>query len=351
MQVVIPGCRPNRSGGGARLARALVTAAGVFPSLLHSGAALAAAGEAAGQATATEEPKPVRFELETGDRVRFAAWHYPVPDGGTPLATVILLHNLGGSHATIDPLARGLQAAGCGVVVPDLRGHGESVDPRLERASGSRAPSELLKLQDFRGIIATGGGRVRDQAQVRGEIEAVRNWIKERSGAESGLSLDRLYLVGSGLGAALAAHWTNADAAWPPITSGPQGGHVKGVVFVEPTFAEKGFQILPALGQEPLKTQVPVMVIAGKGCRDADKVFEPLKRWRAEQWFDSRTPRGSPAKDSEATLVFAELEGKDGKGAVLRGDQLASLRSPDRNRPDPAFLITAFIKATTARRP
>ena len=309
------------------------------------------AAEPAGPDAAAKLPAPTRLELETGDRRELATWYYPVRDGATPLATVLLLHGLGGSHESVEPLAVALQAAGCTVVAPDLRGHGESIEPELDRASGSRAPSELLKSKDFLAMVATGGSRVRDKASLRGDIETVRKWSKERSTSGSGVDLDRLYIVGSGLGAALAAHWTVADAAWPPITSGPQGGDVKGLVLIEPTFVIKGFPVLPALSQEPVKTKIPIMVIAGPKGRDADKVFDQLKRWRPDDWFDSRPGRRSPANDSEATLVFLQLEGRDRRGAVVEGDDFAALRSQNRQQPDPAFLVKSFIEATSDRRP
>ena len=296
-----------------------------------------------------ELPAVKKTSLKTSDKVDLAVWYYAAREGSSPLATVLLLHDLGGSHETVEPLALALQEGGCAVVVPDLRGHGDSVSADLERAAGNRSPSDLLKLPDFKAMIATGGGRVRDQASLQGDIECVRNWIKEQSVSGGGASLDRLYLVGSGLGGALAAHWTFFDAAWPPLASGPQGGDVKGLVLIEPAFAAKQFQILPALASEPIKTELPIMIIAGKNCRDADKVFDPLKRWRTDNWFDSRRPNDSPAKDSEATLLFAQLDARDGRGATVGGDQLASWQSPDRRRPDPASLIVTFIRATSDR--
>lgn len=306
-----------------------------------------AAGPAAGP-TKTERLPPGRLELKTGDRLDLVAWHYPLRQGTTPVATVILIHDLGGSHETVEPLAVGLQDANCTVVVPDLRGHGESVTPEMERAAGSRLPSELLKKPDFLAMVATGGGRIRNQAGLRGDIEAVRKWIVENP--SKGVSLDRLYVVGSGLGAALAAYWTNADAAWPPITSGPQGGDVKGLVLVEPAPATKGFQIRQALDQEPAKTKLPIMIVAGPNNREADKVCDQLKKSRPDDWFDSRLLSRSPAKQGDATLIYAEVPARDRRGANLAGDAFASFRA-ENGRGDPAFLITAFIKATSAQNP
>ncbi len=295
-----------------------------------------------------ERLPPNRIELKTGDRHDIVAWHYPLRQGATPAATVILIHDLGGSHETVDALAVGLQEADYTVIVPDLRGHGESVAPEMERAAGSRLPADLLKRPDFLAMVATGGGRVRNQATLRGDVEAVRKWIADHP--DKGVSLDRLYVVGSGLGAAVAAYWTNGDAAWPPITSGPQGGDVKGLVLIEPALATKGFQIRLALDQEPVRTKLPVMVVAGPNNRDADKVCDQLKKARPDDWFDSRLLNRSPAKQGDATFIYAEIPARDQRGVMLTGDAFASFRS-ESGRGDPAFLVAAFIKATSARSP
>lgn len=320
--------------------------AGLLVGML-AGGAVRAADPAAVPAPRTRLP-PNRLELTTGDRLNLVAWHYPLRQGATPVATVILIHDLGGSHETVEQLATGLQDADCTVVVPDLRGHGESVTPEMERAAGSRLPADLLKKPDFLAMVATGGGRVRKQASLRGDVEAVRQWIADRS--DKDVNLERLYVVGSGLGAAVAAYWTNADAAWPPITSGRQGGDVKGLVLIEPAPATKGFAMRQALDQEPVKTKLPVMIVASPNNRDADKVCDQLKKSRPDDWFDSRMLGRSPAKQGDATFIYAEIPARNGRGVSLTGDAFASFRS-DNGRGDPAFLITAFIKETSARKP
>jgi pimeloyl-ACP methyl ester carboxylesterase len=161
--------------------------------------------------------------------------------------------------------------------------------------------------------------------------------------------LDQLYVVGSGLGATVAATWTVLDAAWPPIASGKQGGDVKGLVMIDPAFVTKGFSIAKPLAVEPVKSSLPIMIIGGGEDRDASKVFDQLKRARPSGWYDSRMfdaearRNTSPAKDSEASLLFLKLGGK------LAGDQLAAARSADPRQPDPAKLILAFIQATGDR--
>lgn len=293
-------------------------------------------------------PKPTVWTTTTSDEIPLSAWYYAAPGDQPAVATVLLLHDLGGSHATLEPLAVALQTGGCSVVVPDLRGHGKSSVPRLERAAGDDGQADLLKINDFIAMSVTSGGRLRDQAAVRGDVESVRNLIKQKADGAK-LGLDRFYVVGSGLGAAVAAGWTLADAAWPPLASGPQGGHVKGVVMIDPAFVTKGFMISKPLGAEPLKTRLPIMIVTGGEDKDAVKVFDLLKRSRSSDWFDSRlfdaaTRRNtSPAKDSEASLLFLKLGGR------LAGDKLASARATDPRQRDPAGLIMAFITNVNKR--
>lgn len=293
-------------------------------------------------------PEPEVVTLQTTDGVEIGAWVYRVADDTEPLATVLLLHDLGGSHKTVEPLAKTLQAGGCNVVAPDLRGHGESQIPQRARAAGATDQSSVLKNPDFVAMTATGGGRLRDQSATRGDVEVIRNWIKQQAGAGK-LGLDDLYVVGSGLGATVGTTWTVLDATWPPIASGPQGGDVRGVVMIDPAFVTKGFTLGKPLASEPVKSSLPLMIIGGDE-GDSAKVFDQLKRARPSAWYDSRLfdaetrKNTSPAKDSEASLLFLKLGGK------LTGDRLAAARSTDPRQPDPAKLILAFIQTTAARR-
>lgn len=280
----------------------------------------------------------------TTDGIDVAAWHYPLPEGMTPLATVIVVHDLGGSHRTIEPLAKALQAGGCTVVVADLRGHGESTLPHA--AAGDTDPGKLLRPKDLEMIAATADGRIRDQAGVRGDLECLRTWIKR--GVDSGkLPRAPLVVVGSGLGALLASAWTVADASWPDIASGPQGREVAALVLISPPFVAKGLRISPLLASDAVGRSVPVMVLAGRSDRDATKVFDQLKRQRQGSWFDSRFPPGdartsSPVPASEASAIMFSVP------ADRSGDELAAARAA---RGDAASLILAFLKTRQATEP
>ncbi|MCE9631340.1 MAG: alpha/beta fold hydrolase [Planctomycetia bacterium] len=308
------------------------------------GAAPPAAGQAQKPKDTTEE-----LQLETSDGAEVVAWYYPVEEETSPLGTVILVHDLGGSHLTVEPLAKSLQASGYAVVAPDLRGHGKSVLKNLPAAQEDQ--SKLLKKPDFDMIAASRGGQKRDQSGVRGDIESVRNWIKQQAD-ENKFPVKPFFVVGSGLGASLAATWTAADFLWPELATGPQGRSVTGLIMVSPTFTTKGYSIAPALMSEAVRRAVPLLVIAGAEDRDAVKVFDQLKRQRPKAWFDSRHPFGdekdaSPVNAADASLLLIV------NPASRSGDALAAQRSPDpRARGgDPAALIIGFMKiAATMQR-
>ncbi len=284
-----------------------------------------------------------QLDLETTDGIQLRAWYYPAKADTTrtQTATVILLHDLDGSHKSIAPLAKALQKAGCAVVAPDLRGHGESTTRQL---SGREAAvdAKLLKKADFDYMTATSGGQVRDQSAHRGDIEAVRNWIKRRA-ADGDLSMDRLYVVGSGLGGAWAMAWTTNDSLWPDTAKGPQGKQVRGLVLISPTWTTRGFTISPALGSEPMKRGVPVMVIAGTNDRDSVKIFDHLKRLRPLSWWEQRAD-GKNAKAEKLTDPAKAAAFLFEFNSTRTADALASDRSLD-----PAAVIAKFFSLVNDR--
>lgn len=301
-------------------------------------------------AAAPREPAAEEVDLETSDGVRLAAWYYAAPKQLKPLATVILLHDLAGSHEEVEPLALALQRAGCAVVAPDLRGHGASCTRLLPSGREDSIDSKSLRKSDIEAMVASAGGRIRDQASMRGDIEAVRHFLKQRA-SDSGPSLERLCVVGVGAGATLAALWTMADAAWPPTTTGPQGGQVRAVVCISPVWAVKGVTILPALTSDPLKRDVPLLVLGGRDDRDAVRLFDQLKRSRPQAWFEQRAgqaPAMAPklSRASDADVLLMQLDSR------LSGEKLAVHRAghPRPSSTDPGELIKGFLATVFGRK-
>ncbi len=291
----------------------------------------AAEAPATGAAAAKDAVKPL--SLQATDGTQLSSWCY-APGSGSPQAIVILLHDLGGSHRSVEAVSSSLQAAGCLVIAPDLRGHGESMIEGVPK--GDTDQSKVLKRQDFEMMAATRGGTVRTQASVRGDIETVRNWIKSEE-ASGHLDEVPLFVVGSGMGATLAAAWAVADAAWPDIASGPQGREVAGLVLISPTYALRGFSMAPALSNATLKQTMPIMVIGGKNDRDATKVFDLLKRARPKEWHESGDKK-SPVDLGEASVIMLSLP------TAVTADALAS-QPKVAGSPIPWFISTVVERS------
>lgn len=299
------------------------------------------AADAPAPAAAQPSPGPERpreLRLETSDGVPLAAWYYRIPKDADPRATVILLHDLGGSHASVEPLAKALQAAGYAVVAPDLRGHGAS----LARGASDEDAWKLLKARDFEAMAASVGGRIRKQADARGDVETVSEWITEQRGLPGGKDEfpEALYVVGSGLGASVAAAWAVADAAWPDATTGPQGHGVRGLVLVSPGMATKGFALAPILARAPFNRDMNVLILAGADDRDAAKAYDVLKRLRPGRTYDSRSPTAPKDEGTKPTLYLIQT------AVQRRADALACHRSADPRQAagDPATLIRRFLE-------
>lgn len=275
--------RPSGPSGQRRPVRMVVT---VPATLLLAVVAFSAAAQDAALPAAQERT------LETSDGVRFTAWYYATPSDVTPAGTVILIHDVvEGSQKTLVNLATSLQRSGYAVVAPDLRGRGagshlsgEGGEPRGDPADSVRG----LKKSDFEAMAAS-RGRVRDDpaSSHRGEIEAVRAWIKQQADAGK-IDIDRLCVVGSGLGATLAAMWAAADWNWPPTTSGPQGQQVRALVLVSPAMSKRGLSMTGPLASESIRFAIPVLVIAGSGDRESARFFDQFKRFRPKEWVHHR---------------------------------------------------------------
>jgi pimeloyl-ACP methyl ester carboxylesterase len=283
--------------------------------------------------------------LRTSDGVPLQLVYYPPQ--GKATATVILVHDIGGSEKTVRKLAAGLQKAGCAVAVPDLRGHGGSKNADLD------VSKKRLFVNQLRMIPASGGGRIRTSANLKGDLETVRNWLVEKE-AEGDIDLKQLCVIGSGLGGTLAATWAVADWNWLPNTQGPQGQQVQTVILISPVWADQGISITNALGVrttsgqrevKPLLEYLPVMIIAGSNDRQSSQLFQRLKGARPTSWFkesangtkEQSKKKLSPNQPKTGPLVFEEIR------SSLRADKLASLPSGNRT---PLQLCAWFISET-----
>jgi pimeloyl-ACP methyl ester carboxylesterase len=147
---------------------------------------------------------------------------------------VILLHDYKSSRAIFAGLAQQLVAPGdtnverpyFAALIVDLRAHGESTK-QLTQEGGvvDLDPAKLSK----EGL----------QAMATLDMEAVRNFLVDKND-DGELNLNKLCIVGSGMGASVAVNWAAHDWAAPPLAVGKQGQDVKGLVLISPRWTFNG---------------------------------------------------------------------------------------------------------------
>ena len=220
-------------------------------------------------------PKPETIELTTKDGVQLKATYYGQGEGSKAVP-VILLHGFKSNRNAFADLARSLQQRGNVVIAPDLRGHGDSKRVVLPSGFGERTiEAAKLRRGDF-------------EAMVPRDMEAVRRFLVTKNDAQD-VNLNKLCVVGAGMGATIALHWAARDWTAPPLAVGKQGQDVKVIVLVSPVVSFKGIPVQDALrvfADRRVADQVSVMIIYGgdstKAKQDAQRIHKRLERWHPQ---------------------------------------------------------------------
>jgi pimeloyl-ACP methyl ester carboxylesterase len=247
-------------------------------------------------------PSPEVVKLDTRDGVKLTVTYYPSRDRGASKARqstpVVMLHDFKDTRATLASLAQQLQSpqeeeeataadhVSFAVVTVDLRGHGEST--KLLSPDGYDLVLDPAKL-----------GKDGLLAMATLDLEAVRSFLVEKNDAGE-LNLNKLCLVGAGMGASVAVNWAASDWVAPPLAVGKQGQDVKALVLVSPRWSFQGLTIQEAMKLQPLTANVAWMLIYGsddaKVKADARRIFKQLERFHPEK---------GPAGDQRARDLVA----------------------------------------------
>ena len=209
------------------------------------------------------QSSPQVVPLQTRDGVQLKVTYYPSKHPkGTPqakqVAPVVLLHDYKETRATFAALAERLQGVAEGepegpsfaVVAVDLRAHGDSTKQVFPDGSQVDLDAARLGKNDF-------------VAMATLDMEAVRGLLFVKNDAGE-LNLDKLCLVGAGMGANVAANWAAQDWAAPPLAVGKQGQDVKALVLVSPRWSFNGLTMQAPLRFRPLKQFVAWQLIYGE---------------------------------------------------------------------------------------
>jgi alpha-beta hydrolase superfamily lysophospholipase len=143
-----------------------------------------------------------RVQVETEDKqVLICSLYPPRRRGSDELAPgAILIHDAGGSRQQLEELAERMQKQGFCVLVPDLRGHGESIAPDLDYGREDSL------------------GRERLWAFAARDIKACAAYLHDLEGVHS----TNLSLIGHRAGAVLATRHAVRDE------------NVRGLILIEP---------------------------------------------------------------------------------------------------------------------
>jgi pimeloyl-ACP methyl ester carboxylesterase len=254
-------------------------------------------------------PAPKEEVLRTSDGVDLATTYYGSLKGKDAVP-VILLHGYKGSRGDFNELALALQAAGCAVIVPDLRGHGDST--RMERGGSSiKLDASKLRKEDFMMMFSPGtsGG------PPSGDLEAIKRFLMHKNNAGE-LNIEKLCVVGAEMGATIAINWAAADWSWPPLLGGKQGQDVKALVLISPQWSFKGVPITQALNSPAVRQNLSIMMIAGSedaaSTRDATRIYKIFEK------HHTAAPQDDAAAAEQQDLFFDRPE------TPLRGTELLS---------------------------
>lgn len=211
----------------------------------------------------------------------------------------ILLHDWEGSRKDLHGYGELLQKAGCAVIIPDLRGHGESTT-----MNDGMKPIDLSKF------------RKQDFASVVNDIEACKKYLVQKNN-DAELNIDLLNLIAVGRTSTPAMDWVIRDwYAFPPYKAKiKQGQDVKSLILISPAKKLNQINMNAALkhpmfsGRDRRIPNLPTLVVWSDDGSDSDSakesrsIFETMKKGRPES-KKTRTKDEQAEKETAFDVVI-----------------------------------------------
>ncbi|MCC7476428.1 MAG: alpha/beta fold hydrolase [Pirellulales bacterium] len=235
-------------------------------------------------------PASQAVSLTTRDGVElkgafYAAAVRPGSAEAKQVTPVILLHDHKGTRGVYGSLVQKLAASGhaadnaaegrqatFAVLAVDLRAHGEST--KQVWPTGETDTLDAAKLTK-EGLFA----------MAAFDMEAIRGYLVDKNDAGE-LNLNKLCLVGSGMGASVVANWAARDWAAPPLAVGKQGQDVKALVLISPRWSFNGLSMQEPMKFAPLKEGADWLLVGGSGDSkvkgDLVRIQKQLERFHPE---------------------------------------------------------------------
>ncbi|MCE9605225.1 MAG: hypothetical protein K8U03_10030 [Planctomycetia bacterium] len=260
----------------------------------------ASAPPAYGQATAADKlPMPEEISVVTKDGVKIAAT-YLASTKGKDAAVVILLHMFKGNRRDMASLGAYLQKQDVAVVMPDLRGHGDSTTVNVEGVDRKFDASTMKPVE---------------MKLMSNDLEAIKKFLIAQNN-EGKLNIERLGIIAAEMSVPVAVNWTVDDWSWPVLPTLKQGQDVKALVLLSPQMAFKTLNMSMAITnpQSPIRDKISLLLITG--AEDKPSVADAR---RIEQTYARIRPK--PEKIEDKTLFLEDTLKTKLVGTKLLGEK------------------------------
>lgn len=242
-------------------------------------------------------PEPVDINLQTKDSVVLQATYYGSNEGKEAVP-IILLHMSEGKRTDYQDLALFLQTQGHAVLVPDLRGHGDSTE-----VLDSKRPLDAKRLPTSQ-----------YPRMVLDDMEACKKFLLKEHNDEK-LNIERLCIVGAEMGAAVAVNWAALDWSWPMLAVGKQGQDVSGLVLISPRWSFKSLRLTEAMADEDVRSKIAVyIIVGGNSSRDlsnAKRIHKALEPYHSEPTSGDASKRDLFFQSVKTSLQGTAMLGED----------------------------------------
>jgi len=219
---------------------------------------------------------------------------------------VLLLHGRGGTRGDYTYLARFLQEQGHAVLVPDLRGHGDSSELIVGGGRVKLDPDKMKKA-DFNLMVK--------------DLETVKSWLLQKNNAEE-MNMEMLVVVGSDMSSVTAMNFAFRDWTVPELINYKNCKDVKALVLLSPERVYEGTDMNPALKHAVVGHQLSIMIAEGKnnsaGMAESKKILNLLERQHKEVGV-------AKAKEDKEIVFYAEDTKLQGTKLVTPATRVAPI--------------------------
>ena len=188
-------------------------------------------------------------EIITGDGVKLKASYYAGADYQS--VPIVILHGFKEDRSKYIELAEFLQGKGHTVLIPDLRGHGESTQ------------TTLVDRRDRPITLNTKGmSAAHIRKMITHDMAAIKEFLVERNNAEE-LNIRKMCILGAEMGAVVALNYAAEDWLYKDRGLERQGQDVRGIILLSPPMVFKRVAIKKAMASITKNDKISVLTLVG----------------------------------------------------------------------------------------